>query len=351
MSTKATLPLSSHHVGHTDISVLKKLRARYSTRTGQLKLLAILSLLSISLAVPYTFFHLQERTISSRQSHVLGEWHDDVFPLRNSTPWDISTDFPYPRKLEYDVTEGTWLRLDVHPKTGDIVFDMVGDIYCLAAKDIKKAGADGGRTEARPVLRGVPHDSDPHFSLEGDRLVFRSDAELGVENIWVMEWKGCEGMDLRTVGVSADMRDADNALLVQGVKETEERRARRLLGEGRLGGTLLRLSWLSRTNPGIQRSALRTRRTDGCRMRGSIPLARRSSRPSGTPPHAPWARAKLGSTLYLPLKTFNRVERGILTLGPGPALLDERCPRDGQWSTMGNSRLDLSSLFGRGMIH
>jgi hypothetical protein len=42
---------------------------------------------------------------------------DDVYPLRPHTPWDISTDYPFPRKLEYDVTEGTWLRLDVHPES------------------------------------------------------------------------------------------------------------------------------------------------------------------------------------------------------------------------------------------
>ena len=56
------------------------------------------------------------------------EWKDDVWPIREQTPWDISTDFPFPRKLEYDVTEGTWLRLDVHPKTGEVIFDLLGDI-------------------------------------------------------------------------------------------------------------------------------------------------------------------------------------------------------------------------------
>ena len=113
------------------------------------------------------------------------EWKDDVWPLRPPTPWDISTDFPYPRKLEYDVTEGTWMRLDVNPKSGDIVFDMLGDLYCLPGG----AYASGikSRTRARPVLLGVPHDSDPHFSPDGEKLVFRSDAELGVENIWITD--------------------------------------------------------------------------------------------------------------------------------------------------------------------
>ena len=54
-------------------------------------------------------------------------WKDDIWPLRPQQPWDISTDFPHPRKLTYDVEEGTWLRLDVSPK-GEIVFDMLGEL-------------------------------------------------------------------------------------------------------------------------------------------------------------------------------------------------------------------------------
>lgn len=121
------------------------------------------------------------------------EWQDNIWPYREQTPWDISTDFPYPRLLEYDVEEGTWLRLDVHPTTGDIVFDMLGDMYCIPGDEQDPHGI----ARARPVLLGVPYDSDAHFSLEGDRFVFRSDAGLGVENIWVMAWRGCREMDVR----------------------------------------------------------------------------------------------------------------------------------------------------------
>lgn len=52
-------------------------------------------------------------------------WKDDIWPIRPQQPWDISTDFPHPRKLKYDVEEGTWLRLDVSSE-GEIVFDMLG---------------------------------------------------------------------------------------------------------------------------------------------------------------------------------------------------------------------------------
>ena len=170
------------------------------------------------------------------------EWQDNVYPLRAQTPWDISTDYSYPRTLEYDVQEGTWLRLDVHPTSGDVVFDMVGDLYCLPGSQALQSRSTS-LIKAYPILLGIPHDSEPHFSPSGDRLIFKSDAELGVENIWVMEWKGCEQMDVRALkGGSEDLRVAlgqqavEEKLLAQGVAEEPHRKTNRLIREGRLHG-------------------------------------------------------------------------------------------------------------------
>ncbi|THH26786.1 hypothetical protein EUX98_g7409 [Antrodiella citrinella] len=209
--------------------------------------LSLASALTISLPSPWNVFlgrDVQSKDV--KQSRFLEdpahEWKDDIWPLRPQTPWDISTDYPFPRKLEYDVTEGTWLRLDVHPNTGDIVFDMVGDIYCLPAVAYSQQQLSSDKpTKAVPILLGVPHDSDPHFSPDGDRIVFRSDAGLGVENIWVMNYTSCDAMDIRSPHATGDLLDALNIqeeeeqLLAQGHKETEDRRQRRLLREGRSG--------------------------------------------------------------------------------------------------------------------
>jgi hypothetical protein len=174
------------------------------------------------------------------------EFKDDIWPIHQPTPWDISTDYPYPGTIEFDTEEGTWLRLDVHPTSGEIVFDMLGDLYCLPAKayaDAQLSNPNAAPSRAYPFLRGVPHDSDPHFSPDGKTLVFRSDAELGVENIWALKWKGCLNMDLEVDLAQNDLSDAlmyeaaDNALLVSGVAETQERRRRRLLREGRTHGS------------------------------------------------------------------------------------------------------------------
>lgn len=156
-------------------------------------------LAAVVIILLFSWHHVQffQLRFSKTTSNDQIEWQDNMFPYRNQTPWDISTGFDYPRTIEYDVEEGTWLRLDVHPESGDIVFDMVGDIYCMRGGEVFSEEEESQqRIHARPVLRGVPYDADPRFSPDGDKLMFRSDAGLGVENAWVMPWKGCEEHDL-----------------------------------------------------------------------------------------------------------------------------------------------------------
>ncbi|KAK7049435.1 hypothetical protein VNI00_006036 [Paramarasmius palmivorus] len=168
------------------------------------------------------------------------EWQDDM-PYREQMWWDISTEYPYPRLVEYEVHEGTWLRLDVHPMSGDIVFDMLGDLYCIPGDEAYDTHRELSR-RARPILLGVPYDADPRFSPKGDMLAFRSDAGLGVDNLWFMPWVGCNNMDVRPSLGDVDealadvlnLKGAEERLLAEGVEETEERRTRRLLREGRL---------------------------------------------------------------------------------------------------------------------
>lgn len=209
--------------------------------------LAILSSILLS-STPNLLFNFGPDSRASPPSFTLDDpsrdFKDDIWPLREQTPWDISTDYPYPRTLEYDVTEGTWLRLDVHPKSGDIIFDMLGDIYCLPGRAYSSQQlVSGVVSRAKPILLGVPHDSDPHFSPDGNSFVFRSDAGLGIENIWVTTWAGCDNMDLRPTGqedsellTSLRTKNDDDDMLAQGVKEDEVRRRRRLIREGRFVG-------------------------------------------------------------------------------------------------------------------
>jgi hypothetical protein len=141
--------------------------------TRPVKALKYLLLLSVAATLSTFLPFLRSQSFKTApKPFAAPEWRDDVWPIREQTHWDISTDYAYPRVLEFDVTEGTWLRLDVSP-TGDIVFDMLGDVYCLPSAEVN---AVSGAISARPILLGVPHDSDPHFSPDGDKIVFRSDA-------------------------------------------------------------------------------------------------------------------------------------------------------------------------------
>ncbi len=214
-------------------------RSRCRSTIQKLTILACAALLSLL----FTYIPSPGSEPVFHSTDFASEWEDNVWPYREQTAWDISTDFAYPRTLSYDVEEGTWLRLDVHPISGEIVFDMLGDLYCLAPPG----------TTAHPILVGVPYDSDPHFSPDGDRLVFRSDAELGVENIWVMPWTGCEAMDVR--------------------RAAKENRLRRLASEGRLQGQFTKLLAIFLCLINIQRAVSPTRRSAGCPTPASIPLA------------------------------------------------------------------------------
>ena len=91
--------------------------------------------------------------------------------------WDTTA--PYadvdPRDVSIDVTEGTWMSLDVSPDGETIVFDLLGDIYRLPI--------DGGAAER--LLDGLAWEIQPRFSPDGSEIAFISDRSGG-DNVWVL---------------------------------------------------------------------------------------------------------------------------------------------------------------------
>jgi Tol biopolymer transport system component len=83
------------------------------------------------------------------------------------------------RKVEFTADEGTWLSLDVSPDGKTIIFELLGDIYAVPI--------EGG--EARALTTGLPFDSQPKFSPDGNWIAFLSDRD-GVENLWLMKADG-----------------------------------------------------------------------------------------------------------------------------------------------------------------
>ncbi|HUG44365.1 MAG TPA: amidohydrolase family protein [Acidobacteriota bacterium] len=107
-----------------------------------------------------------------------GQEEEKEEPAQESK-WDVN-DPPGPRReVPIDVTEGTWMSLDVSPDGKEIAFDLLGNLYLLPI--------EGG--EARELTRGIAWDMQPRFSPDGTRIAFTSDRGGG-DNIWLVDRDG-----------------------------------------------------------------------------------------------------------------------------------------------------------------
>ncbi|MEO7654870.1 MAG: amidohydrolase, partial [Sphingomicrobium sp.] len=93
--------------------------------------------------------------------------------------WDVNRPHGPGNEVPIEVTEGTWMSLDVSPDGREIAFDLLGDIYVMPIT--------GG--EARPLSTGIQWDMQPRYSPNGTEIAFTSDRGAG-DNIWVMNRDG-----------------------------------------------------------------------------------------------------------------------------------------------------------------
>jgi Tol biopolymer transport system component len=80
------------------------------------------------------------------------------------------------REFSFDLTEGSWISLDVSPDGETIVFDFLGDLYTLPIS--------GG--DAIQITKGMQFDSQPRYSPDGSKIAFISDASGG-EGVWIYD--------------------------------------------------------------------------------------------------------------------------------------------------------------------
>ena len=98
------------------------------------------------------------------------------------------------RTVELNVSEGTWMSLDLHPSGEKFVFEFMGNLFELPTT--------GG--EATQLTHGMGFDAQPSYNPAGDKVVFISDRDGG-ENVWILDLETLE-TEKRTSGKNYRMQ-------------------------------------------------------------------------------------------------------------------------------------------------
>ncbi|WP_206486454.1 amidohydrolase family protein [Thalassotalea sp. G2M2-11] len=101
---------------------------------------------------------------------------------KEEAKWSVNAPQGEFKDVSIDVTQGTWMNIDVSPDGETIVFDLLGDIYTLPIS--------GG--EATALMTDIAWQMQPRFSPDGQYIAFTSD-EDGGDNLWIMKADGSEG--------------------------------------------------------------------------------------------------------------------------------------------------------------
>lgn len=105
---------------------------------------------------------------------------------KETPKWDVSAPPGMTvRQVPIEVSEGTWMNVDVSPDGRTIAFDLLGDIYTMPIS---------GGTPTR-IADGLAYETQPRFSPDGRRIAFTSDRGGG-DNIWLMNADGSDKRQL-----------------------------------------------------------------------------------------------------------------------------------------------------------
>src|SRR4051812_8500204 len=93
--------------------------------------------------------------------------------------WDVNNPPGPSTEVPIDVTEGTWMYVDVSPDGKEVAFDLLGDLYTIPIT--------GG--EAKVLTHDVAWQMQPRYSPDSKTIAFTSD-QGGGDNIWLMNRDG-----------------------------------------------------------------------------------------------------------------------------------------------------------------
>ena len=123
--------------------------------------------------------------MADMKAEVKSDKSDEESANTGDEKWDVMNPPGDKREIDINVTEGTWMSLDVSPDGKTIAFDMLGDIYTMPIT--------GGT--ATNIASGMAWEIQPRFSPDGSRIAFTSD-RAGGDNIWTMD---VDGGDMKQV--------------------------------------------------------------------------------------------------------------------------------------------------------
>jgi len=106
---------------------------------------------------------------------------DEKKDEKKEEKWDVDNPPGPAHDVTIDVSEGTWMSVDVSPDGKEIVFDLLGDLYTVPIA--------GG--EAKALTSGVAWDMQPRYSPNGKWIAFTSD-RAGGDNIWYVKRDGSD---------------------------------------------------------------------------------------------------------------------------------------------------------------
>ncbi len=99
----------------------------------------------------------------------------------DDAPRNEGLPLPVDRTVSIDMSQGSWISLDVSPDGRTIVFDFLGDLFTMPI--------EGG--DATQLTSGMAFDAQPRFSPDGARIVYTSDYDGG-QNVWIRSLDGSD---------------------------------------------------------------------------------------------------------------------------------------------------------------